>query len=84
MSVRYLATDITGLWNWQGTSSADAGRKLDDLIKLRGDLVHHARNFIERKAQVYRYHLENAINLVQRLVIATEKGLGIDGKAGTP
>lgn len=71
---KYLGEDITKDWRWQGVSSPAACRRLDDLIRLRGELVHRGRELFE-KARVHRHHVVDAIALLERLVDRTEASL---------
>lgn len=74
---RYLGEDITQSWRWKRVSSSGACKKLDDLIFLRGKLVHRGRELFEEKASVRRGDVVNATGLLEKLVDRTEEKLGI-------
>lgn len=69
---RYLGFDVTSDWRWPGMSSETACSRLDALIELRGELVHRGSDPLERRARVPRRQLEDAVNLVERLVRSTQ------------
>lgn len=75
---RYLGYDLTESWHWQSCGHQLACKRLDKLIRLRGELVHRARDFIELKAVVKRADLVSSIDLFKHLVQATEKRLGFE------
>lgn len=75
---RYLAiNDLTQSWRWRGVSSTKACKKLDDLIRLRGRLVHRGRALFASKASVRRGEVVDAVELLERLVEKTEAKLGV-------
>lgn len=74
---RYLGLEITKHWKWQGTASKDARRKLDDLVSLRGQLVHRGKELFEGKASAHRKHVVDAVSLLERLVQCTDEALGV-------
>jgi HEPN superfamily RiboL-PSP-like protein len=76
---RYLAIkDLTRSWRWRGVSSTKACKKLDDLIQLRGKLVHRGRPLFGGKASVRRGEVVEAVELLERLVEKTEDHLMVD------
>jgi len=76
LSKRYLGEDITTRWRWEGTTPAQAARRLDSLMRLRGDVAHHGREAFKRAAAITRKQAVQAISLVERLVESTERALG--------
>ena len=69
---RYVGIDIREGWKWPGMSSEKACARLDELIGLRGELVHRGNDPLEKKAKVPRKELVRAINFVERLVRRTQ------------
>lgn len=69
---RYLGVDITKGWKWQRVSPEQACQKLDDMIELRGELVHRAKELFEVKDKVRRRDVVDAVDLVKRLAQRTE------------
>lgn len=77
---RYLGVQIESCWSWHGVSGAAAKRRLDDLIALRGRVVHRGRTGDPRHTKVpdvQRSTVVRALNLVYFLVERTEIHLGI-------
>jgi hypothetical protein len=77
---KYLDKDVSKTWAWHGVTSAAAREQLDQLIKLRGEVVHKGRKlhpFSEPHAIVRRSQVIQALNLIYNLVFATERGLGV-------
>lgn len=86
---RYLGITIRGHWSWQAVSSAKAAKQLDDLIRLRGRVVHRGKRFWPFSLQkphipysrsepdIRRSVVVKALNLVYNLVDSTEHALGI-------
>lgn len=73
---RYLDMDITSNWKWRRVSPSRACQKLDQLIELRGDLVHRGKEYLfENKAKALRRQLVEAIDLVKRLANCTANAL---------
>ena len=74
---RYLDIDITKQWTWKGTSSEVACRRLDELIKLRGNLTHRGKGYTEvsQRAIVHREDVDGAVDLVDHLAQCTDKAL---------
>ncbi len=63
---RYLGVQIQDVWSWQATSAEHAQKKLDDLIKLRGRVVHRGRRLHPASAKlpdVRRKTVVDALNL---------------------
>ena len=69
-------------WHWQSVGYAAAQKKLNDLIKLRGEAVHEGKRKIAPRsgtspAKTGRKVVINALNLIQSLVVSTEKALDV-------
>ncbi len=80
---RLLGQDVTSHWFWPGTSAASAKARLDQVIVLRGKLVHRTKVFHDRRASVRRRDVAAAISLLTRLMERTEKTLGLEPKEVT-
>lgn len=74
---RYLDLNVEPSWRWRGMSSTTACQKLDELIKLRGELVHRARISSTTGPLVRREHLMEMIALVEQLAWGTEVTFGL-------
>ena len=77
---RYLGVDVTRSWRWAGLSSAQACKKLDAVITLRGSLVHRSKELFDRKDSLRKEQVTDARNLIDRLAQATEVKFGIQPK----
>lgn len=77
---KYLDNDVSKTWAWHGVTSTAAREQLDQLIRLRGDVVHKGRKLHPSSAPhtiVRRGQVIQALNLIYNLVFATETGLGV-------
>lgn len=77
---QYLHTPIRQHWSWQGMSANTAQRQLDELIKLRGQVVHRGKTMHPHSPHlpdIKRAVVIQALNLVYNLVYTTETTLGI-------
>ncbi|HET9284494.1 MAG TPA: HEPN domain-containing protein [Candidatus Angelobacter sp.] len=74
---RYLDLDITKYWRWSNICSSKACEKLDELIHLRGELVHKGKEIFDLKAKVLRRNLLEAKQTIERLVACTDRALDI-------
>lgn len=54
-----------------------AARRLDALIRLRGEVVHHGREAFNRAAVIRRKQVVEANSLLNHLVECTERALGL-------
>lgn len=59
---------MSSQWHWQGMSVAQAEKKLDDYITIRGNIAHRT----EHDATVYRNWSADYLNHVEALVTKTE------------
>lgn len=77
---RYLGIAICDHWSWQGVARDSASKQLDDLIALRGRVVHRGKTihpFSKNETDIRRSDVVKALNLVYSLVDATERALGV-------
>lgn len=75
--------DITTGWIWKKTTALRAAKRLDEVIHLRGSLVHHGPELF-KGASVRRRQAENAMKLICKLVERVEITLGVAPKPWTP
>ncbi|EFK96541.1 conserved hypothetical protein [sediment metagenome] len=83
---RYLGIQIQDSWSWNAMSAANAQKKLDDLIKLRGRVVHRGKTLHPASAKlpdVKRNTVVDALNLLYSLVSVTESALNVAPSVGT-
>lgn len=74
----YLRVDVTAAWSWQNYNPATARKKLDSLVKKRGDAVHRSNRRATGPSGphlVTKGELEKAIRFFRDLVVATDKSL---------
>ncbi len=74
----YLEIDVTAHWQWQHLDPSKVRKNLDDLIALRGNVVHRskpAKIGVPAPHPVKREDLEKAIRFLKCLVEATDKAL---------
>jgi hypothetical protein len=73
----YAGVDVTKHWGWPGYESAAAKKKLDELLGIRGDIVHRSKapddGGPSKAHPVKRDDLAKAIRFLKGLVDATEK-----------
>jgi len=74
----YAGIDVTASWSWPPYGPKDVCVKLDEYIKMRGDVVHRARDISSGPPQAHpvtKADLEKAIRFFRKLVEATEAEL---------
>jgi hypothetical protein len=75
--IDYAGVDVTKHWKWSNYDAAAAKKKLDELLSLRGDIVHRSKALHDggpsKAHPVKRDDLEKAIRFLKGLVDATEK-----------
>ena len=75
--IDYTGVDVTKHWKWSNYDLAAAKKKLDKLLKIRGDIVHRSKKpdvgGPSKPHPVTRDALEKAIRFLKGLVDATEK-----------
>lgn len=72
----YAAVDLSQCWHWNNCEFDVVKEKLDDYMKLRGDLVHRSPTVSDGTPAgdpVKKEELHKAINFLKSLVNATEK-----------
>lgn len=77
LSRLYLGLDVVEHWVWAGTTSASASKKLDDMIQLRGALVHRGRELFDKRQPVRKTDVIRGLELVTKLVECTDRALGV-------
>jgi len=86
LSRRYLGIDLSKSWFWARTTSEVASKRLDDLIRLRGELVHNSpKRFTggERPKQrpVVLKQVVDGVTLLKKLATCTRRAIGRRGIA---
>lgn len=75
----YMGLDVTKHWQWPGYDAASAKKKLDELLGIRGDIVHRSKapddGGPSKRHPVKREDLAKAIRFLKGLVEATDKSL---------
>lgn len=74
----FAGVDVTKQWQWNGVDSESACKRLNDYLKLRGDVAHRARVVREGPPQrhpVKREELEKALRFIKQLVKVTDSAL---------
>lgn len=74
----YADIDITNNWKWNNFEPKKVRDKLDEISKLRGDVVHRSRKLVSGPSQpdpVTKEALEKVISFLKNLVVATEEAL---------
>jgi hypothetical protein len=74
----FAGVDLTEHWKWNNFPPATVREKLNQYIKLRGDVVHRSRAVIDGPTPAHpvkKEDLEKAIHFLKELVKATERGL---------
>lgn len=71
---QYADVDLNGKWSWNRSDDEATRKRLNDYIKLRGDVVHRSRR-IQEPHPVKKDELEKAIRFLKALVQATEVAL---------
>jgi hypothetical protein len=77
LSKRYLGVDLTRNWKWRKMTANRSCEKLDELIELRGNLVHRAKRHFYSDRNLGRSQVIENIRLVQHLVRCTEAVFGL-------
>jgi hypothetical protein len=74
----YAGVDLTDKWFWNNYDSKTVRERLNQYIKLRGDVVHRSRPIIQgppKAHPVTKEDLEKAVRFLKDLVQATENAL---------
>lgn len=83
----YVGLDVTERWKLQHCSAAEAQKKLDELMKKRGDAVHRAKvvSLGAPTAHLVRKEdLEKAIRFLKELVVVTDRALTLSPSPAAP
>lgn len=79
----YANIDLTDKWGWNGLDAKAVRERLNQYMKLRGDVVHRSRTILPGPPQphpVTKEDLEKVIRFLRRLVEVTEAALGQEVK----
>ena len=74
----FAGVDLTSKWTWNNVDAKAARLRLDEYIKLRGDVVHRSRPVPSGSPQAHavtKEDLGRAIRFLKSLVQATENAL---------
>jgi RiboL-PSP-HEPN len=74
----YAGVDVSTYWQWNGVDAESARTRLNDYLKLRGDVAHRARVVRQGPPQrhaVKREDLDRVIRFLKQLVKATDSAL---------
>jgi len=82
----YAGVDLAPSWAWNGYDSSQVRERLNQYLKLRGDVVHRSRAASPSPSAhpVKKDDLEKAIKFLKNVVDATERGLDTARTAPTP
>lgn len=78
----FAGVDLSNAWTWNHMDALSARKRLDDYIKLRGDVVHRSRKSQPGPTPphpVNKDDLLKAIRFLKELVNATDKALRVIG-----
>lgn len=73
LAKKTIGIDITQRWHWQGVSVAVAARRLDQLVRRRGAVVHRGKPFARQGSNVRLTEARAAIVLCRMLVKTNEE-----------
>ena len=71
----YAGVNLSGWWSWNGGDEKMTCNRLDDYLRLRGEVVHRSRRLTREHGEAHpvtKEDLEKAIRFLRRLVQATE------------
>lgn len=74
----YAGVDLTDKWSWNNQDQKTVRERLNQYIKLRGDVVHRSRTIAPGPPNAHpvtKEDLEKAIRFLKGLVQATERAL---------
>ena len=74
----YAGVEVTGKWCWNNYDEKTVRERLNQYMKLRGDVVHRSRSFVTGPTQpdpVTKDDLDKAIRFLKALVSATESAI---------
>jgi hypothetical protein len=70
-----LNEDITDYWQWEGYEPSAAKKKLNEYIRLRGDVVHRAVTEKDQPHQVKKDELQKCIRFLKSLTKTMDEHL---------
>ena len=79
----FAGVDVCKHWQWNGVDAESACKRLNEYLKLRGDVAHRSRVVREGEPQrhpVKREDLDRAIRFVKQLVKATGRAFDVAGQ----
>jgi len=82
----YAGVDVSTSWKWANFDPKNAQEKLNEYIKLRGDIVHRSRGLLTGPTPAHpvsKEDLERVIRFLKNLVESTEKALIKNNNAET-
>ena len=71
----YAGVQLLGKWTWNGCDDKSARQRLDDYIRIRGDVVHRSRRIAAGPSPAHpvtKEDLEKLIRFLRNLIQATE------------
>ncbi len=68
----YAGVDLSSTWFWNGVEYKTVKSRLNNYLKLRGDIVHRSKPDTATSHPVKKVDLEKAISFLKQLVDATE------------
>jgi len=74
----YAGVDVSAHWHWNGIEAKTARERLNQYMKLRGDVVHRSRTVVPGPPQAHpvtKEDLEKTIRFLKQLVQQTEAAL---------
>ena len=74
----YAGVELSSKWSWNNSDERVTCNRLDEYIRLRGDVVHRSRRITQGISQAHpvtKEDLEKAIRFLRRLVDATENAI---------
>ena len=69
----YAGVDLSSTWFWNGVDHKTAKSRLNNYLKLRGDIVHRSKPDTASSHPVKKVDLEKAISFLKLLVDASER-----------
>jgi hypothetical protein len=79
----YVDVDLTENWHWTGVDPARARKRLNEYLKLRGDVVHRAPKLTHGQSQphpITKEELKKALGFLRCLVRETDAALVVQAK----
>ena len=70
----YAGVDLSSTWFWNDVDHKTVKNRLNNYLKLRGDIVHRSKPDTATSHPVKKVDLEKAISFLKLLVDATERG----------